>query len=124
MAASIALPVIFEPVLIDGRVLIDGGLVNPLPFDLLCDEADITVAIDVTGAPVRREDRDRPARREHRLALLRIEVVEEEGGVESGHPERLAASAYALVSDARCRQPRNIRGPSPHVRLNRPHGGA
>ena len=60
IAASIALPVIFEPVLLDGRVLIDGGLVNPLPFDLLCDEADITVAIDVTGAPVRREDRDRP----------------------------------------------------------------
>jgi len=36
IAASISLPVIFEPVLIGGRVLIDGGLVNPLPFDLLC----------------------------------------------------------------------------------------
>jgi NTE family protein len=60
IAASIALPVIFEPVMLGGRVLIDGGLVNPLPFDLLCGEADLTVAIDVSGTPVRRTDRERP----------------------------------------------------------------
>jgi len=60
IAASIALPVIFEPVMLEGRVLIDGGLVNPLPFDLLCGEADLTVAIDVSGTPVRRTDRERP----------------------------------------------------------------
>ena len=60
IAASIALPVIFEPVLHEGRVLIDGGLVNPLPFDLLNGEADLTVAIDVSGALVRRPDRETP----------------------------------------------------------------
>jgi NTE family protein len=60
VAASIALPVIFEPVMLEGRVLIDGGLVNPLPFDLVSDEADLTVAIDVSGAPVRRADRESP----------------------------------------------------------------
>ena len=48
IAASMALPAIFQPVLIDGRALVDGGLVNPLPFDLLSD-VDITVAIDVSG---------------------------------------------------------------------------
>jgi NTE family protein len=32
------------------RLLMDGGLVNPLPFDVLEGAADITVAIDVTGA--------------------------------------------------------------------------
>ena len=60
IAASIALPVIFQPVLHEGRVLIDGGLVNPLPFDILNGEADVTVAIDVSGAPVRRADRETP----------------------------------------------------------------
>ena len=60
IAASMALPVIFEPVVLEGRVLIDGGLVNPLPFDLLCGEADLTVAVDVSGAPMRRPDRERP----------------------------------------------------------------
>ena len=52
VAASMALPVIFQPVIHDGRTLIDGGLTNPLPFDLLFAEADIVVAIDVSGAPV------------------------------------------------------------------------
>jgi NTE family protein len=52
VAASMALPVIFQPVVTGGSVLIDGGLTNPLPFDLLMREADIIVAIDVSGAPV------------------------------------------------------------------------
>ncbi len=60
IAASIALPVIFEPVVADGRVLIDGGLVNPLPFDTLASDADITVAIDVSGVPVPNPGRDTP----------------------------------------------------------------
>jgi NTE family protein len=45
-----ALPAIFVPVMREGRLLMDGGLVNPLPFDLVRGEADITVAIDVSGA--------------------------------------------------------------------------
>lgn len=60
IAASVALPVIFEPVLAEGRVLIDGGLVNPLPFDILDGEADLTVAVDVSGAPVRRAGQHTP----------------------------------------------------------------
>jgi NTE family protein len=60
IAASMALPVIFEPVLVGGRVLIDGGLVNPLPFDILNGEADLTVAVDVSGAPVRRPGQETP----------------------------------------------------------------
>jgi NTE family protein len=50
VAASMALPALFTPVTRNGLVLMDGGLVNPLPFDILKGEADITVAIDVSGA--------------------------------------------------------------------------
>jgi NTE family protein len=50
IAASMALPAIFAPVVSEGRTLMDGGLVNPLPFDVIRAEADITVAIDVSGA--------------------------------------------------------------------------
>lgn len=49
IAASSALPALMTPVEHEGRVLIDGGFVNPTPFDVLRDRADITVAIDVTG---------------------------------------------------------------------------
>lgn len=61
VAASMALPVIFEPVLVDGRAMIDGGLTNPLPFDLLFGEADLVVAIDVTGVPQPSDKRPHPS---------------------------------------------------------------
>jgi len=51
IAASIAIPALFRPVEMDGRVLIDGGACNPLPFDNV-SECDITVACDVTGGPL------------------------------------------------------------------------
>ncbi len=49
IAASSALPALMTPVEHEGRVLIDGGFVNPTPFDILRERADLTVAIDVTG---------------------------------------------------------------------------
>lgn len=58
LAASIAMPAVFRPVLHDGRCLIDGGVVNPLPFDGLREDCDFVVAVDVVGAPVPRDDRD------------------------------------------------------------------
>jgi NTE family protein len=51
VAASIAIPGVFRPVVIDGRVLIDGGTTNPLPFDQLTGRADVVVAVDVFGVP-------------------------------------------------------------------------
>jgi NTE family protein len=51
MAASAAIPAVFRPVRHDGRILIDGGITNPVPFDLLQGLADIVIAIDVVGAP-------------------------------------------------------------------------
>ena len=68
VAASMALPALFEPVVVDGRALIDGGLTNPLPYDLLMGEADITVAIDVSGAPVPNKDRAIPSAMEALMA--------------------------------------------------------
>lgn len=52
VAASMALPALFRPVAHEGRILVDGGLANPLPFDLIEPRVDLTVAIDVTGGPV------------------------------------------------------------------------
>ena len=54
LAASSALPSLTRPVILGGRTLIDGGFVNPLPYDVVLDRADVTVAVDVTGLPRRR----------------------------------------------------------------------
>ncbi|MBD9371206.1 patatin-like phospholipase family protein [Rhizobium sp. ARZ01] len=51
LAASAALPAVFLPVRIGGRILIDGGLWNPVPFDHLVGTADITIGVDVVGKP-------------------------------------------------------------------------
>lgn len=47
--ASVAVPGIFQPVSLDGRVLVDGGAVNPVPYDLWDGETDIRIGIDVLG---------------------------------------------------------------------------
>ena len=54
LAASSALPSLARPVVLDGRVLIDGGFVNPVPYDVVMGRGDVTVAIDVTGETQRR----------------------------------------------------------------------
>jgi NTE family protein len=49
LQASMALPGIFAPVKLNGRELVDGGVADPLPFDLLTRDCDLIVAIDVSG---------------------------------------------------------------------------
>jgi len=63
--ASIALPGLFAPVNRDGRLLVDGGLVNPVPVSL-CRAlgADIVIAVDLgsdlVGSALRRTADDEP----------------------------------------------------------------
>ena len=59
IAASAAIPAVFRPVQRDGKLLVDGGIYNPVPFDLLEGKADIVIAIDVVGAPTKFR-RERP----------------------------------------------------------------
>lgn len=56
VAASFALPGIFKPVVRDQQVLIDGGSVNPLPYDILQDDCDFIIAIDVLGQRLPSDD--------------------------------------------------------------------
>jgi len=51
LAASAAIPAVFAPVRRDGRLLIDGGIYNPVPFDLVEYAAEFVIAVDVVGVP-------------------------------------------------------------------------
>ena len=55
--ASMSLPGVFTPVTMGENVLIDGGAVNPVPFDLLPKDCDLTIAADVIGRREARPDR-------------------------------------------------------------------
>ena len=50
IAGSIAIPSVFKPVRYANHMLVDGGVVNPLPVDQASGQ-DILVAIDVNGDP-------------------------------------------------------------------------
>jgi len=55
VTASTAVPGVFSPVARDGRLLIDGGVVEKLPIDVVVEMgADAVLAVD-TGAPLSRE---------------------------------------------------------------------
>jgi NTE family protein len=49
LAASFAVPGLVRPVERDGRVLVDGGAVDPLPFTALRGKADVILAVDASG---------------------------------------------------------------------------
>ena len=48
--ASISIPLFFQPVQMDDKLLIDGGILNPLPLHVIQrTEGDILVAMDISG---------------------------------------------------------------------------
>ena len=50
--ATISIPMLFRPLRKDGMVLIDGGILNPLPLNQVHrTEEDILIAVDV-NAPI------------------------------------------------------------------------
>jgi NTE family protein len=71
LAASIAIPGLFRPVIVDGRIMVDGGATNPLPFDQLSGRADIIVAVDVFGVPAA-ERSDMPSAWESMFTTIMI----------------------------------------------------
>jgi NTE family protein len=67
--ASIAIPGVFTPLVLNGRLLVDGGLVDPVPVGPTASTvSDLTVAIDLGGeragtreeAPARETSESRP----------------------------------------------------------------
>ncbi|HUF29717.1 MAG TPA: patatin-like phospholipase family protein, partial [Gemmatimonadaceae bacterium] len=59
--ASIALPGLFAPALREGSVLVDGGLVNPVPVSLACAMgADVVIAVDLGSDILGRHPRAHP----------------------------------------------------------------
>jgi NTE family protein len=72
VAGSMAIPGLIRPVVSGEQVLIDGGVVNPLPFDHLTGRAEIVIAVDVTGGPVEDEARTPPEPLEAMLGAAQI----------------------------------------------------
>ncbi|MCH9813533.1 MAG: patatin-like phospholipase family protein [Epsilonproteobacteria bacterium] len=54
--ASIAIPTIFTPKTLGNQLLVDGGVLNPLPtVPVLADRTDLTIAVNLNGEKVAKE---------------------------------------------------------------------
>jgi NTE family protein len=81
--ASIAIPGVITPAVINGRVLVDGGLINPVPIEpTAAAAADLTIAVSLSGmraagatvTPVKASSEQRP--REEWASRLRRSAAE------------------------------------------------
>lgn len=60
--ASIAVPTVFTPHVIDGRPLLDGGILNPVPIaPTLQDPTDAIIGVSLSGAPRRVKEGSKPS---------------------------------------------------------------
>lgn len=71
VAASLAIPGLVRPVVLDGRVLIDGAAINPLPYEALLAPGRIVLAVD-TSAPATVSDTRIPGPLEAMLGVSQI----------------------------------------------------
>jgi NTE family protein len=72
--ASISIPVIFKPVLLRKSYLVDGGLINPVPVDILKKNgADFTIAVNVITQRPLRPRRRKKANAKEKLLLARLD---------------------------------------------------
>ncbi len=93
--ASIALPGLFTPVVHEGRLLVDGGLVNPVPASLArALGADIVIAVDLNA------DLMQHAMRRNSMAVLEAEPQEAAATAEVNWMGRLQQSLPWRKSDA------------------------
>ena len=86
LQASISIPGVFTPVEHEGRILVDGGVVDNLPYHLLLDECDLVIAVDVSASKPPRRSRP-PTMLEAVLATFDTLVTEvTEAAMESHAP--------------------------------------
>ena len=83
--ASISIPLFFKPVQIGGRLLIDGGILNPLPLHVVeRQEGDILVAMDISGKDSMPVDTDyKPIDVDSKIAELNARGIAVPKSVES-----------------------------------------
>ena len=73
--ASISMPAVFSPVRRDGMILVDGGVINPLPLNRVeRHDGDILVAVNVSGPDLEGQSRQRHEREEKELQRMEEEL--------------------------------------------------
>lgn len=74
--ASISMPAVFNPVRRQGMILVDGGVINPLPINRVeRREGDILVAVNVSGPDFEGQARQRQQQEEEELRQMEERIA-------------------------------------------------
>lgn len=77
LRASAALPIVFSPVEVGGRLLIDGGLSNPIPADVVRElGAEYVIAVDVSSKWLDQPEQMTEVRDLHSIITNSLSVIE------------------------------------------------
>ena len=103
--ASIAIPGVITPAVINGRVLVDGGLINPIPIEpTAAASADLTIAVSLSGMRAagarRRRSRSRRSRARARSGRPACGAARPRCSSPSGCEPSRAASAGTAVNSS------------------------
>ena len=75
--ASIAIPTVFSPVIKKDMILVDGGVLDPLPIaSVLSDETDLTIAVNLNANIENTYKIERPEKAENKLYEKTIHLVD------------------------------------------------
>jgi len=97
--ASMALPTLYTPVELDGRLLIDGGVVRDLPVsNALALGADTIIAVDVNSRLAKREQLNSLAKILDQTLLIYIQVANQKEAALSRLDIQPDVSDYSLIS--------------------------
>ncbi|MEM9620509.1 MAG: patatin-like phospholipase family protein [Pseudomonadota bacterium] len=78
--ASIGIPLVFAPVVRGDQILVDGGVLNPLPIaPALSQNSDLIIAVDVNGLDEHRLQARLPLHKRHQQTEPEDVTIEEDG---------------------------------------------
>lgn len=102
LRASIAIPGFITPVVQDGKVLVDGGVLNPLPVDLVQKQEDgIIVAVDLNAHATEEDEKPDPRKKKEErpnwFEKLLPENVKEFARKHEKNKEKEQEETYSLL---------------------------
>ncbi|WP_223668851.1 patatin-like phospholipase family protein [Kangiella shandongensis] len=102
--ASISIPLFFTPYNYKGVVLIDGGVLNPIPIaPTFSDETDITIAVNLGGKiEITEGDNEQGNSTNKYLAAIKNKMSDVSGWVKNKvkTPDKLELGAYDIANQA------------------------
>ncbi len=105
LRASVSIPGVFTPVVQDGNVLVDGGVLNPVPVNLVSKREDaLVVAVDLNGKPTPRaaiiyEEKEEPKWYEQLIPDTMLEKSKKEKEEDSFSLVELMDNTFSYTQD-------------------------